>query len=240
MKIIKWILIWTGLKLLKVGLRFRIKGEGFNWLQPFKASGQMVNRIEWILKYCQGKKVMHVGFADAPYTKARIENNSLLHVKIKNVASDLFGIDAHEESVRIYKKMTGDELVYAGIISSFPSNQLNKYELILLGELLEHVENPCLLIRQLKEKLLPGQQVLITVPNYISYDSLSAALHKTESIHPDHHWYFSPYTLSSKFNPEYWSQEDLIFGLYGEKRPNFIQQSFPAIADCLIMIFKRK
>ena len=31
------------------------------------------NREECILNYCAGKKLLHVGFADAPYTKENSE-----------------------------------------------------------------------------------------------------------------------------------------------------------------------
>ena len=236
---IKWIWIWLGLKFLKIGLSSRIKGDGILWLQPFNVQC-LTNRNDWVLNYVKEKKVLHVGFADAPFTEDRIRDNTLLHTHLKKAAQFIFGIDTNMDAVQLYSRITGDKEVKSIGIEDMYAQELIDYDIILIGEVLEHVESPSILIEDLQTKLTPGQQLIVTVPNYISFDSLSAVLHNTESVHPDHHWYFSPYTLAKKFNPNFWCQEKLIFGLYGEKKPNFIQKTFPSIADCIVMVLSRK
>lgn len=239
MKKIKWIFIWVGLKFLKIGLRYRIQGEGRLWLQPFIATG-IINRNDWVLNYVRNKKVLHIGFADAPFTEERIHDDTLLHTHLKKAAQFIFGIDTNMNAVHSYSKFTGDTEVKSIGIEDMHAQELADYDIFLIGEVLEHVESPLILIEDLKNKLISGQQLIVTVPNYISFDSLSAVLHETESVHADHHWYFSPYTLAKKFSPEFWRQEKLIFGLYGKKKPNFIQKDFPAIADCIVIVLSKK
>ena len=239
MRKLKWIWIWAGLKLLKRGLKYRITGEQEQWLQPIPKAG-LQNREECILNYCAGKKVLHVGFADAPYTKEKIQNKTLLHTKLKQHTTDLLGVDTDVESVELYKQLTNDEQVLAISPVELNNEQLQQYDIILIGEVLEHLPDPVAMIEQLYPKMKGGQLLMITVPNHVSFDSMAGALYETESIHPDHHWYFSPYTLLRKFPEKKWEQVLFSYGLYGNHQPNFIQKQFPATGDCLIAVFKKK
>jgi len=238
-KKIKWFYIWAGLHLLKKGLHYRIEGDGNQWLQPYHTFSDPVNRMKWILDYSTGKKILHVGFADAPFTKDKIESGGLLHMQLKNKAAFLYGIDTNDEAVNLYRSMTNDLYVHTGTVDQITDERINDIELVIVGEVLEHILDPATLINQLQEKLKKGQQLLVTVPNYLSFDSISAGLHNTESIHPDHHWYFSPYTLANKFSAEHWDKKNLLFAYYGEKKPNFIESSFPALADCIILVLEK-
>ena len=239
MKKLKWILIWSGLQLLKRGLHYRISGEQKRWLKPFPSAG-LVNRKQFITKYCRDKAVLHIGFADAPFTAERIQQQSLLHAQLKEIASFLYGLDTNEEAVNIYRTLTGDENASAVPLSKLKQEQVSLYELVLIGEVLEHIATPSEFISECAAALNQGQELLITVPNYTSLDSMAASLHATESVHEDHHWYFSPYTLLRKFEKTAWELKHFVFGVYGDKQPNFIQRQFPATGDCIIAVFKRK
>lgn len=239
MKKLKWIFIWCGLHLLKRGLRYRISGEQQRWLQAFP-SAQLVNRKQFILDYCRNKSVLHIGFADAPFTAERIEQQNLLHTQLKAVASSLFGLDTNAEAVDNYRSLTGDVNVTAAPPGEFEQMNSFRYELILAGEVLEHIESPAAFISDCTNVLQAGQELLVTVPNYTSLDSIAATLNSTESVHEDHHWYFSPYTLFQKFDTAQWELQQFAFGVYGETQPNFIQQQFPAAGDCILAVFKRK
>ncbi len=239
MRKLKWILIAAGMKLLKVGLQYRISGERRQWLQPIPKAG-LVNRQQYIINYCRQKSVLHIGFADAPFTKERIEKNLLLHTAIQSVASFVFGIDTDEEAVAVYQNLTGDRNTQAEFLQNLQYQKALACELVLAGEVLEHTSNPVAFVDVCSSVLQAGQELMITVPNYTSLDSIAASLHGTESVHPDHHWYFSPYTLLQKFNKEEWQLLHFEFGLYGAAMPNFIQKKYMATGDCIIAVFKKK
>lgn len=225
--------------MLKRGLHYRISGEQKRWLQSYPAAG-LVNRKQFITEYCRDKAVLHIGFADAPFTAERIQQQTLLHTQLKATASSLYGVDTNEDAVNNYRTLTGDENVSTVPLREWKQEQASLYELVLVGEVLEHIASPSEFITECTTLLQPGQEVLVTVPNFTSLDSMAASLHTTESVHEDHHWYFSPYTLLRKFNQSAWELKSFAFGVYGEKQPNFIQRQFPATGDCIIAVFKRK
>lgn len=239
MRKLKWILIWSGLKLLKRGLAYRITGEQAQWLQDIP-KGELMNREAFILNYCKNKTVLHIGFADAPYTAAKLSAGTLLHSSLATTAAELFGIDPNEKAVAIYQQQTKDPNVSTSTIDEMQENEVKRYNLVLIGEVLEHISNPSAVIEQLEQKMKAGQELLVTVPNYASFDSIAAALHNTESVHADHEWYFSPYTLLKKFRKDLWQVHFFAYGLYGRNQVNAVQRQFPATGDCIIAVFKKK
>jgi Methyltransferase domain len=238
MRKLKWIFIWAGLNLLKRGLKFRISGEEEQWLQPVPI-GELINRETFITGYCKNKTVFHIGFADAPYTKEKLKTGTLLHSLLQSVTIELFGIDPDQQAVAIYQQQTKDINVAAVTLDEVSEQKIRQYNLVLIGEVLEHLRNPCAIIEQLEQKLKTGQEILVTVPNYISFDSMAASLHGKESVHADHEWYFSPYTLLKKFSKQKWQLSYFAYGKYGNNQINPVQKQFPATGDCIITVFKK-
>lgn len=236
----RWFLIAAGLWLLKYGLANRLKGNGARWLQPYLAK-ELVNREKWILNYCKAKSVFHIGFADAPYTEEKLSKGLLLHTELIKVAKNVTGIDVEEQAVKLYRNLSGDENVRTATMETITSEELRSFEIIVAGEIVEHLRNPSEFLNLLHQKMYVGQELLISVPNYISYDSLAAVLNHTESVHPDHEWYFSPYTLSKKFDPSQWNIKALLPAMYGRKDEtyNFVKRSFPGLSDCLIAVVQK-
>lgn len=140
--------------------------------------------------------------------------------------------------------MTGDDQVSKGDLFDKDSLELNgkSIDIILLGEILEHLKNPHQAIENIYEVYPSSTLLLVTVPNYTSLNTISASFHHTEMIHPDHYWFFSPATLLRLFSPDKFEIQDLCFGMYFErnKRINFVLQEFPFFGDCIIALFKRK
>ncbi len=223
----------------------RVASEGSDSLKTSQASGfRMVNRIDYILDYCRGKQVLHFGFADYPYTRERIHSGKLLHLYLTSVAQRTFGVDNNPESVQMYKEGTGDEAAGLGdLLDKASLRSLDRsFDIILLGEILEHLKNPHEAILNLYDTFPKGVNILVTVPNYTSLQTIGASLHGKESIHPDHFWYFSPVTLFRLFPEDKFEFVELNFGMYFQKgkRINFILKRFPFLGECIIGVFKTK
>ncbi len=59
------------------------------WLQSVKKNPvKIFNRVDFILDYCKGKNVLHVGFSDHPFTVKKIEDKTLLHLSLKQAAGN--------------------------------------------------------------------------------------------------------------------------------------------------------
>jgi hypothetical protein len=204
----------------------------------------VVNRVDFILNYCRNKTVLHIGFADYPFTEQRIEDKSLLHLQLKEVAKTTYGSDNNLKAVEKYILLTGDKQIAQGDLMNMPvvENTNTDFDIILLGEVLEHLKNPHQAAQNLYNSFPAGTFFLVTVPNYTSLDSFAGSLNNKESIHPDHYWYFSPYTLLRMFPPEQFSMEEIMFGMYFQKgkRINFVLRHFSFTGDCIIAVFKKK
>ncbi len=242
----RWAVTWLVLGILKRVLANRVKGENNEqWIQhPASNNPHIFNRVDFILEACKNKNVLHTGFSDYPFTTQKLKNKNLLHQSLKQAAARVLGVDNDLNSINEYKTITGDNGVYyCDILQSYPPEILKEpFDIILLSEVLEHIENPAKALEILHNNFPSGCKVLVTVPNYASIDCMAASLNKTESIHPDHYWYFSPYTLCKLFNKEMFYLQELHFGMYYQKNTkiNSVMKQFPYNGDCIIAIFTIK
>lgn len=240
----RWGLSFLGLSILKRALRHRVSSPVEISLKDLPPGVKMVNRIDFIFDFCAGKKVLHIGFVDHPFTEERIRNGNLLHLQLKEVTHSLVGFDNETEAIQKYVSMTGDENVINGDLLEMSKADLGQWEfdIVLLGEVLEHLRNPSLAIERLYQNLPPDTIFLVTVPNYTSLDAIAGSLHQKESVHPDHYCYFSPYTLLRLFPRQKFELLQFVFAMYFQKNKdiNFVLRSFPFMGDCMIGVFKKK
>lgn len=61
-------------------------------------------RDDYLLNLAKGRKVLHIGCTDWPYTEEKIENGTLFHDKLVKVAKKVVGIDISEEGVKVMRK----------------------------------------------------------------------------------------------------------------------------------------
>jgi hypothetical protein len=242
---IKWLVTWISMSVLKHTLGARLKGEGASWLQVVSSNKpDLFNRVDFILDQCRKKKILHVGFTDYPYTEQKIKAGALLHLQLKKTAVSLVGLDVDENAIRQYITITNDEKVYSGDIMLGYPDEVKAFqpELILISEVLEHLKDPYQAMDVLFQSFPAGTQVLITVPNYTALDNLSASFNQTESIHPHHHWYFSPFTLRQLLEDKRFELNELHFGMYYEAgtKINFVLKRFPYNGDCIMGLFTIK
>ncbi|MGH7156943.1 MAG: class I SAM-dependent methyltransferase [Candidatus Saccharimonadales bacterium] len=162
------------------------------------------DRTEYILKLCKGKRVLHFGFTDSPFTEERIKNNEILHLRIKGGAKDLWGTDIDKAAIKKYSGITGDKNVFPLDISKPVKNvgRYNKnFDLIVFGEVLEHVLNPGIALNNLARICASNRaQLLLTTPNAFNIGGFLAAWNGNEIVHPEHYYYFSPVTLRQLLN----------------------------------------
>lgn len=174
------------------------------------------DRTEFLLRYLEGKKVLHLGFVDAPYTKGKAAKGELLHQKLQGVTKELFGLDFDKDAIEDYRKLTDDvENGYFDLQSpakKTPSYLPKQVDIILLGEILEHLPNPGIAINNLAKIAKDTKaQVVITVPNAFFIGSFAMALEGYEGVHPDHYFYFTPATLDKLLKDNGFSRVKLSF-----------------------------
>ena len=94
-----------------------------------------------VLKYRKNGKLLDIGCGPG-----------YLMEEAKELGFDVYGVEVGQKASDIAKKKFGNEKIYNGIIEK--SNfQNNSFDIIMMSDVLEHVENPLELLKKLKELL---------------------------------------------------------------------------------------
>ncbi|OIP27500.1 hypothetical protein AUK22_05520 [bacterium CG2_30_54_10] len=154
------------------------------------------DRKEFILSRSAGKKVLHLGCADWPYTEERLRSGALLHLALRRVAPQTTGLDVQPVGIELLRR-AGIPDVHLGdaqksLLELFPC----PFEVLVAGEVLEHLPNPGVFLQSLAGVCSEDSSLLITVPNFACLKRFPRLLWRIELVHPDHVSYYSYSTLN--------------------------------------------
>ena len=143
-------------------------------------------------------RVAHIGCTDSPYTDYRIASGGLLHSRLVSAGnSEVVGIDIDVDALaKVAVACPGAELVALDVSVEVPDEYLHAFDLVIAGEVTEHVPNVGAFLRGCRSLLRSGGVMCVTVPNACSPKIGLRAIMGRESVHPDHHYYFGPRTLT--------------------------------------------
>lgn len=139
---------------------------------------------------CSGQRVLHVGCVDSPIFNP--ESNLHLSLLRSGVCTELIGVDTDEQGIRQLASFC-DRPLYTDL------TQINQpVDIVLIPEVLEHVGNVATFLEQIDQ--LDFKNVIITVPDAVSchprhFDFAATDEIFVEIVHPDHNYWFTPYTL---------------------------------------------
>ncbi|MDA7484372.1 methyltransferase domain-containing protein [Planktomarina temperata] len=155
------------------------------------------SRLEYIVNNCYGKDVLHLGCTNSPETKRRLNEDTLIHDKIVNVAKSVIGIDLDEYALQLMRD-AGRNNLYYGNVEQLSNIELpiEKYDTIVCGELIEHLPNPGLMLEGCRSLLKHNGELIISTQNTFAMKRFfRVMLFGQEIIHKEHTAYFSPATL---------------------------------------------
>lgn len=168
------------------------RGEGFSILKDERGAcfSGLIGK---------GKRVLDIGCRDGALTKAFLEGNTVL------------GIDIDENAL-----MRAAELGIAtrtmDLMGDWQELQGQSFDVIVAGELLEHLFYPETIVAKVREHLTPGGQFIGSVPNAFSLKNrlryASGSRRNTPLADPTHINQFSAKELKSMLQ-EYFSQVEI-------------------------------
>ena len=166
------------------------------WQQNLSVN-KIDNRLDYFLPLCENKSVLHFGCTDYPIFDP--ENN--LHIKLHTVAKELHGFDVDINGIAELKKYVDQPyFTHYELINN------NMYDICLIPETIEHVDNVGIFLENLK--FVNAKKFVITGPNCFVLKHMLRNSFKDgifiEIIHPDHNCWYSPYTLKNvieKYSP---------------------------------------
>jgi SAM-dependent methyltransferase len=157
------------------------------------------DRAAWLERLCAGPgldQVAHLGCADSPYTAELLASGRLLHTRLVRVAR-VTGFDVDPDGLELLRRaLPAERFVLADVTAGVPEEERGRYDLVIAGEVLEHVPDADSFLRGCAPLLAPGGRLCVTVPNACSPKIGVRALFGRESVHPDHRVYYGPRTLA--------------------------------------------
>ena len=200
---------------------------------------EIVQRVDFIKTMCAGKKVLHLGCTNWPYTEDSIENNMLLHFELEKTASELYGFDFDQAGLDILAGAGGKNLYRADLerLEEVPFSET--FDVIIAGEIIEHLSNPGLFLRGIKRFMHAKTQMVITTVNayaavrFVTY-GLRGKGGINEPVHPDHVAYYSFKTLGLLLDREELKVERFCFYDIGEEHRPFNRWYYNWINDICV------
>jgi SAM-dependent methyltransferase len=172
---------------------------------PLPDAPLLRGRQDFVLDACRGKRVLHLGCVDAGLTLERSQRGELMHQRLENVASELWGVDVEAEGIAFLRRLGFERLLILDI--SLPESasdeamhllQAQEFDVILATEVLEHLPNPANFLAAVQLLMTPGHtQFIVTVPNAFRIDTLLWMWRGVEYVHPDHSYWFSYATITT-------------------------------------------
>jgi SAM-dependent methyltransferase len=193
----------------------------------------LVQRLEFLTDICRDRSVLHLGCTNWPYTRTALEAGSLLHLRLGGVARELWGLDSDPEGLRALEAHGVSNLV-RGDAEDLASCSLDRtFEIVIAGEILEHLSNPGLFLRGVRRYLAPGGRLVLTTIN--AYCGFRFAQYffrgrggAAEPVHPDHVAYYSYRTLTHLLARERYVVESFRFYDLGHEHVPFVPRRLRA------------
>lgn len=202
----------------------------------------LVQRVPFIEAACAGRRVLHLGCTNWPYTEAALRDGSLLHVTLLGRAAELHGLDSDQAGL--------DALAARGVphLSRGDLERLDEvalegpFEVIVAGEIIEHLSNPGLFLAGVRRWMTPSTVLLLTTVNaYCGFRMLQYALRgrrgRREPVHPDHVAYYSYATLSRLLAREGFAVESIDFYDLGREHRAYVRGYVRWSNDALVSLW---
>lgn len=165
------------------------------------------SKAEILITLCSSKTVLDVGCVGQDFD---YKNPDWLHNRIKKVCKTIDGVDIDSEGInelnkKGYTVFTPDQLLKGSI----------KYDIVLLSDVIEHVDNPVDFIKFYSSFLNDQGQMFITTPNAHAIRGFTSILLRNNySVNSEHTLWLCPKTMTEiihradlKFVGFYWLKE---------------------------------
>ena len=167
-------------------------------IDKFVFSKNLINasvedKVSFIERACSGRSVLDMGCV-CHNAEFAVSDPNWLHKKIKAVAKDVMGLDYLPQEVAKLRDL-GYNIIYGD--ASKPIDLDRKFDVIVAGDLIEHLHNFEGFFENCKRLLNKGGRLLVTTPNPFFADEFHyVAFRNTFLINPEHTCWIDPMAMS--------------------------------------------
>jgi SAM-dependent methyltransferase len=172
----------------------------------------LVDRLAALRDLVRGRRVVDLGFVDEGHMGAKRGRGTWLHEVVAAEASVAVGIDADAAGVERARELGFD--AHAGDVEdreSLAALGVEPAEVVLAGELIEHLDRPGDFLEAVKELVAPDGRLILTTPNAHALTNVLGGLAGRELVNPDHVSWLSWRTLETLLARHGWRIESLSY-----------------------------
>jgi 2-polyprenyl-3-methyl-5-hydroxy-6-metoxy-1,4-benzoquinol methylase len=119
--------------------------------------------------------------------------------RFKELGCQVYGTEYDRESTSICEAK-GITMLSGSFMPQLPDRISAGFDLVILTEVIEHINNPNEVLGHIYKLLKPGGLIFITTPNFDSLERLILGPKWGIILYPEHISYYSPKTLDIYFN----------------------------------------
>ena len=149
------------------------------WKKPV-----IYNRYEYLVQCCFDKKVLDVGCIGNLDVS---DYNNWYHNSIKKISKNLVGIDINESKVNALNELGFNILNIDLSSEDFNVDSIGKFDIIIMGEIIEHISNLYQFFENIKCLLMDEGEIIITTPNASSFAFFGSSLLRKKRVLSDQH-----------------------------------------------------
>lgn len=203
----------------------------------------------------RAKSVIDLGFVDEGQAGSKRTRGTWLHEIVVSEARTVVGIDADAAGVaRACELGFAAHVADVEDLDSLAELELDPAEIVLAGELLEHLDRPGAFLEAVKQLVAPRGALVLTTPNGHALTNVLGGLVGRELVNPDHVAWFSWRTLTTLLGRHGWYVDAVSYYTFppvqsGARAPRFLFNAYqlvlrplfalrPNLADGLIVVAK--
>lgn len=189
------------------------------------------DKFSTIVSMCENKNVLDVGCIGQD--KA-IDNPKWLHGRLKKVSKTLIGVDINTAE---FQRM--EEMGFKVVEPVTLENSTLKFDLIIMGDVIEHVNDPSSFLTFYAQFLAENGKIVICTPNSFGIRYFIQVLfYGTSGTNEEHTFSFEPYTMLELF-----SRVNLIpadfYWLKEYEKPTMFKRKFVHFLASLMIKFRK-
>lgn len=161
------------------------------YLRHVQAGGPELEKNAFLVDLARGRDVLDIGCIDHSASTALELGDSWLHKQVKDAARRLVGLDMLETEAAALRELGYD--IRIGDAERFLLGE--QFDLVIAGDLIEHLANPGMFLGSVREHLTPKGHLVITTPNPFNIEQAGLIGRRAGvAVNPEHVLWLDPVT----------------------------------------------